>query len=184
VNIFATDDCPVKSALSACDSHAVKMPLEVAQMLSTAIQTHVGKTIDGLYKPAYQKHPCTIWAGETRSNFVWLVEYGLALCETYSDRYGKVHSAQAVIERCIDFLYEIPEGDRSPFVQCINVAEIQALGMNAIESYRLFMAHKYLTKRKMTSTGKTQLLINWNKVACPEWLAESEERMQELISAG
>jgi hypothetical protein len=184
MNIFATDDCPVKSALSACDSHSVKMPLEVAQMLSTAIQTHVGETIDGLYKPAYQRHPCTIWAGETRSNFVWLIEYGLALCKTYSERYGKVHSAQAVIEHCIDFLYSIPDGDRSPFVQCINVAEIQTLGMNAIESYRLFMAYKFLTKRKVTSTGKTQLLINWKKVACPEWLAESEERMQELISAG
>ena len=36
MNIFILNEDPVRSALDQCDKHIVKMPLESAQMLSTA----------------------------------------------------------------------------------------------------------------------------------------------------
>ena len=40
-------------------------------------------------KGAFRNHPCTIWANETVANARWLIRHGLALCEEYSNRYGK-----------------------------------------------------------------------------------------------
>ena len=36
--------------------------------------------------------PCTVWAGAFVHNWRWLIRHGLALCEEYSNRYGKIHS--------------------------------------------------------------------------------------------
>ena len=60
-------------AESLCDQHIVKMPLEEAQMLCTAVWHHAPyyAVEHDLYKPVHQKHPCTLWAMETRSNFVY-----------------------------------------------------------------------------------------------------------------
>ena len=84
MNIFYFDDCPVKSAQAQPDKMLVKMPLETAQMLSTAHRILDGDTYADqvqLYKTAYQNHPCTIWARETSGNYGWLYEHFLALCE-------------------------------------------------------------------------------------------------------
>ena len=69
MNIFFLDKTPDMSAKYLCDKHVPKMLLETCQMLSTAVQKYAGR-IEELYKPAYPKHPSTIWAGETRNNFV------------------------------------------------------------------------------------------------------------------
>ena len=42
MNIFALDECPVKSAEMACDKHCVKMILESAQLLCS-----VHRVLDG-----------------------------------------------------------------------------------------------------------------------------------------
>ena len=44
------------------------MPLEEAQMLCTALWHHAPDYAEetDLYKPVHQKHPCTLWAMETR----------------------------------------------------------------------------------------------------------------------
>ena len=72
------------------------MPLEEAQMLCTALWHHAPDYAEeqDLYKPVHQKHPCTLWAMETRANytfaygFVWVV-----MLKEYTKRYGKVHGA-------------------------------------------------------------------------------------------
>ena len=94
MNIFYFDDCPVKSAQAQPDKMLVKMPLETAQMLSTAHRILDGDTYADqvqLYKTAYQNHPCTIWARETSGNYGWLYEHFLALCEEYKYRYSREH---------------------------------------------------------------------------------------------
>ena len=69
-------DYDVKSiAESLCDQHIVKMPLEEAQMLCTALWHHAPEYAEenDLYKPVHQKHPCTLWAMKNQSNyeFAW-----------------------------------------------------------------------------------------------------------------
>lgn len=89
MNVFVLDTNPVIAAQMQCDKHVVKMVLETAQMLSTIA--------DGPYKPTHANHPCTKWARANRTNYNWLVMHGLALCEEYTYRYGKVHKCQAII---------------------------------------------------------------------------------------
>lgn len=105
MNIFTVETCPVRSAQALCDKHVVKMPVETAQMLSTAVVRHGGTST---YRPTHSRHPCTVWAGDSRQNFRWLVVHGMALCHEYTARYGKVHKSQAVIQACNDQAQLLP----------------------------------------------------------------------------
>tara|TARA_R100001015_G_scaffold11934_1_gene4967 strand:- start:3335 stop:3829 length:495 start_codon:yes stop_codon:yes gene_type:complete len=51
-------------------------------------------------KPAMLNHPSTIWARQSLANFDWLYQHGLALCEEYAYRYGKVHGSHKRILDC------------------------------------------------------------------------------------
>lgn len=99
MNIFILDWDHTICAQWHCDKHVVKMPLETAQMLSTV---HWRYGVDGPYKAVHQKHPCTLWAGQTVENYRWLWQLGMALCHEYTYRYQKVHACQRVlaIMRC------------------------------------------------------------------------------------
>src|SRR6056300_339103 len=126
MNIFALSSNPVEAAQQMIDKHVVKMPTESCQMLHT---NHLYFHYKGIYgvepslkdlkkfhahinsklmKPAMLNHPSTIWARETKANFMWLYEHALALCEEYTFRYGKEHGTQKRILDSITF-------DASPF---------------------------------------------------------------------
>jgi hypothetical protein len=118
MNIFVTDHCPIQSARNLPDKHIVKMPLETCQMLAIIYSDWyygVGK----LYKQdgtpyrtqhgAFRNHPCTQWAAENEYNLAWLIVHGVALCDEYTARYGKVHTcldviaqAEQIYKRCFD----------------------------------------------------------------------------------
>lgn len=117
MNIFVLDTDPRKAASTQLDKHVVKMPLESAQMLCSALIAHGSN--DTPYRKAHPKHPCTLWAAKTRSNFDWLVQHGTALCEEYTSRYGKRHKSQDVIEWCAERASMIPPGDLTPFAQAM-----------------------------------------------------------------
>lgn len=117
MNIFILDKDPKKAAKQQIDKHIVKMPLESAQMLCTALSSH-GQSATP-YKPTHKKHPCTIWASQNKANFNWLVEHGIALCEEYTSRYGKRHKCQDVIEWCSRNSSIIPEGGLTEFAQAM-----------------------------------------------------------------
>jgi hypothetical protein len=95
LNIFVLDQNPKIAATMMCDKHVVKMIVETAQMLCTVARS-LGH--DGQYKSTHSRHPCTLWAGESSDNFSWLVNHGMALCQEYTRRYGKLHKTQTIIE--------------------------------------------------------------------------------------
>ena len=86
MNIFLLDYDHETCAQYHCDKHVVKMPLESTQMLSTVHWRH---NAEGPYLPVHQKHPCTLWAGQTVENYKWLWRLGIALCKEYTFRYEK-----------------------------------------------------------------------------------------------
>ena len=102
MNIFVTSSNPKESAKVLPDKHIVKMPLETCQMLSIVASEKWGHGYGTLPKAngkpyatergAFRNHPCTVWANETVANSRWLLTHGLALCEEYSNRYGKIHT--------------------------------------------------------------------------------------------
>ena len=116
MNIFVLDKNPKQAAEWHVDKHIVKMPLETAQILCTVLNGHGVATP---YKSTHVNHPCTIWAGKSIDNFIWLCELGIELCNEYSYRYSKEHKCKAVIELCLTFANTIPNFEMTEFVQAM-----------------------------------------------------------------
>lgn len=65
MNIFVLDTNPKRAAEYQADTHVVKMVLETAQLLSTAIhykahQFHIEMDTNVFYKPTHVYHPSSI----------------------------------------------------------------------------------------------------------------------------
>jgi hypothetical protein len=152
VNIFVLDKCPKIAAKSLCDKHVVKMVLESAQMLSTALWQH---NVEAPYKPAYINHPCTLWSGKTRSNFDWLLKHSWALLVEYQARYQRVHKSLLAINFAEKNRKCIPAGPLTDFVQAMP-EEYKKL--DPIAAYRSY----YLGEKMSFATWKRNK-PNWIK---------------------
>lgn len=130
MNIFALSYVPSECARWHNDKHIVKMPLETAQMLCTNLNK---LNVQTPYKSCHINHPCTLWAGKSRSNFLWLCHLGLALCDEYTFRYQKDHKCKDVIKHCLLNNLSIPQGEFSPFAQAM---PDEFKNENSITAYR------------------------------------------------
>jgi len=115
VNIFATSPCPVESARFLDDKRVIKMILESAQLLSTAITLTGG---EGPYRITHQNHPCSVWARSTRSNYLWLFDHFVALCDEYEARYNRLHKCEELSQVFYESADKILDGDMTPFMNC------------------------------------------------------------------
>ena len=153
MNIFFLDWDVEKNAQYHCDKHVVKMILETAQLLCGV--HHMTDAVYVPYKLSHKNHPCSIWARESLTNYLYLGELGLELSREYTHRYGKKHKSQEIIEWCL-----------------INKPEIQDIGFttppkampdeykteDVIESYRKY----YL--------GVKKTFLTWKERQIPEWV--------------
>ena len=122
MNIFVLDENPVKSAQAMDCVRVPKMVTESAQMMASALRRW-GATDEQMpltksgspYKGGYHHHPCTIFAGDTRTNFLWLATHALALCREYEQRFLKEHACKQPIIHMIEWVDYIPEGELTPF---------------------------------------------------------------------
>jgi hypothetical protein len=130
MNIFVLDYDPVNAAKMQCDKHVVKMPLESAQLLCSVYSK--GKAP---YKRTHYNHPCSIWTRKSKNNFLWLVEHGIALCDEYTFRYGKIHKSKQVINWCKKNInvIEFESIKKTKFALCFD--EKYHVGI-AVKSYR------------------------------------------------
>ena len=126
MNIFVLDDNPIKAAAAMDCVRVPKMVTESAQMMASALRRH-GATDEQMpltkagrpYKGGYKNHPCTIFAGDTRTNFKWLAHHAEALLDEYYHRFGKVHACHNPIYQMSSMSKMIPEGDLTPFAQAM-----------------------------------------------------------------
>jgi len=126
MNIFILDTDPTTAAQMHCDKHVPKMCVEAAQMMASALRRH-GATDEDMpltkagkpYKGGYKHHPCTVWAGDSRDNFMWLSHHALALCGEYIGRFNKVHACHGPIKLMSTMFHIIPEGGLTPFAQAM-----------------------------------------------------------------
>ena len=137
MNIFFLDYDVKKCAQYHVDKHVVKMILETAQLLCgvhhvTAHDT-AHDTAHVPYKLSHKNHPCSIWSRESLSNYLYLCELGLELCEEYTYRYGKRHKSQDVIEWCLINKPNIPDvGFTEPAKAMPDEYKVKSV----VESYR------------------------------------------------
>jgi hypothetical protein len=152
MNIFVLSEDVKETAQWHLDKHCVKMPLETAQMLCTVLQQN--SVLNVPYKPVHRKHPCTLWVAESQNNFLWLCKLGIALCDEYTYRYGKIHKCREVIEFCSNHFNVLPDIPITKFVQAMPDEYKRS---NPIEGYR-----EYYRK------GKNHIAV-WTKREVPYW---------------
>jgi hypothetical protein len=112
-------------------------------MLCTALNLHGGSTP---YKSTHANHPSNLWARETRKNWLWLHEHGMALCKEYTKRYSKIHKCQQILMDILAQAHLIPDGDVTEFANC---AANKELGINYKEikpvtkAYKMYLADRW-----------------------------------------
>lgn len=101
MNIFFLHFNPKKCAKYHVDRHVVKMILEYAQLLCTAIWLTCSeaklKNNSPAYKKTHENHPSAKWVRKSKSNWLWLHKLSLKLCKEYTHRYGKTHKTESVL---------------------------------------------------------------------------------------
>lgn len=158
MNIFVTDPDPARCAYALDDRRLVKMVLETAQLLSTAIFC-CGSSHPVLYKPTHVNHPCSVWARTSRDNFMWLHDHGVHLSLAYTFRFGKVHKSTAIIQMAEEYVSSLPPGDLTPFKNCTDFKDID----NVYEAYRYALRTKW---RVDADSGRPP---KWTNSTPPEW---------------
>ena len=127
MNLFYLDQDLDKCAEYHVDKHIVKMQLEAAQLITTALWVdhalgYIPRALDkeerrviddekatlkvldardraiSPYLPSFYHHPCSIWVRTSLDNFEWTYAYVGALNSEYGYRYGgKNHKSAQVI---------------------------------------------------------------------------------------
>lgn len=177
MNIFVLDTDAVEAAKLHCDKHVVKMIVESAQMLSTAIRIIDGspetrisargrslkhwRLLDSreslLYLPTHVNHPCSVWTRESAANYWWHLDLFEALCDEYFFRYGKIHKTDHILRKVLR------KGPKTKFMQtdlqsfpiCMQDAHKKS---DAVESYRT-----YYREEKSS-------FARWTNRPIPEWM--------------
>lgn len=147
MNIFASFACPVLSARYLDDKRVVKMVLESAQLLSTAITTRGGK---GPYRSTHVNHPCSIWARSSVANYKWLLEHFVALTVEYHCRYGKVHKCVHLYPELLDGIRYIPDGLPTPLPNCTTLKHLS----DTHYAYRKYLQHKWANDKRLPTRYK------------------------------
>jgi hypothetical protein len=173
MNIFFLDNNLKLCAEYHVDRHAVKMIVELAQMLSSAHRFLDGKLeivkINNRSKKIYKlnnndsliyhishvNHPCTVWVRESIHNYMETFELFKYLCEEYTYRYGKIHMTDTKLSKILSVApNNIPNVSSTPKAQAM--PDIYKCD-DAITAYRNYYIHE-----------KSHLAV-WSKRTIPEW---------------
>lgn len=156
MNIFWLDEDLDRCAQYHCDKHVVKMILESAQILCTVL--HDNGIVDVPYKATHNKHPCTLWAGYSTSNYKKLFLLATKLCKEYTYRYGKVHKTELVLKELLKITNmntELPLDDhiesRAPLAM---PDEIKDMSCDVVSNYRGYYQYKYDSGMDMRWTNR------------------------------
>lgn len=138
------------------------MVLETAQLLCSAHYMTDQPTDQVPYKLAHKNHPCSIWTRTSLSNYLYLCELGIALCEEYTNRYSKRHKSQDIIEWCIDNKPNIKDiGFTEPPKAMPDEFKVN----DVVESYRNYYR------------GAKMKFAVWKNGYKPEWLIDILEKV-------
>ena len=103
MQIFLSDEQPEKCARNLDDVRLRKMPIEAAQIASTALwinncdlaETMYSKGL--IYLPTHENHPLVKWCAESVHNYKEVIRHGVCLCYEYKYRFFKIHSTEGIL---------------------------------------------------------------------------------------
>lgn len=153
MNIFVSDTDPTLAAQALDDKRVVKMVLETAQIISAV--AHRYGIDDAWYKLTHVNHPCTLWAGDSDLNLIWLLEHGKALSAEYTKRFSKTHASSAVIQLGYKLVPVVPVKPSSPFANCTPYKD-----MPIVQAYRTYLDDKWKADKRQPQ---------WTVTGPPQW---------------
>ena len=156
MNIFLLDEDLSRNAMCMVDKHVVKMPVESAQMLCTALHC-CGQ--DAPYKATHINHPDNIWCRTSYENWMYLKELALNICSEYTYRYGKIHKAETVI-RSLPYP-NLPKSGLTKLPCCMDEQFIE--GDDVVANYRRYY-----------NIGKRHI-HSWKNREIPNWIIAEEK---------
>lgn len=181
MNLFVLSLDADENAEMHCDQHVVKMILEGAQLLSTAVVVHqalcenVGRSLtrdeikrihmywdsmDALkpYKPTHVNHPLTIWTRTSKKNFMFVKSYVHALHNEYQRRYAKMHKS-AMVADSLEPPSTMPEGNL-PVQPVLCMPEEYKTEGDPVRSYRTFYKEEKMKFAKYAYTPMPSWLVS------------------------
>ena len=171
MNIFFLRKDPRQAAIDQCDKHAVKMPLESAQMLCTAYRRWCDplpeKLETQLYKKAYINHPMTVWVGDSTQHNEWLYITIEALLVDYKKRYDREHASSRLVPFLDEFPEDMPNAGWTDPPQCM---PDEFKSSDFIEAYRQY----YVSK------AETAFEMRWTERDVPEWFKSDNLEFLDL----
>jgi len=153
----------IQSARDLDNLRVVKMILESCQILSTVLNE---QNIQAPYRSFNPKHPSCIWAAESSENFENLVLHCSAMLEEYTERFGKIHKCQAVLETILEIYdpMKFPQRKATP----LRLAMPEYFkSENPVKSYRDY----YSQKNNM----------RYPKEKIPSWLKERRKKTMIVL---
>ena len=109
MNIFYTHHDQNQAARYLDSKRVIKMTLETAQLLSTAMHL-TPDCPPGPYKLTHPNHPCSIWVRANVVTYSWTLGLLLAYGAEYSRRYGgKVHKSLEHIPTFVSAMPYLPK---------------------------------------------------------------------------
>lgn len=129
------------SANSQDNYRVVKMILESAQMLCTALNELSGEQI-ATYRSTHKNHPSNKWVRASSANWLTLHEHCWALCREYRRRFkNKTHKCEAVLDDCMSKFDEslFPDNKITQLPLCM---PDEFKSDDVVDSYRRYYASK------------------------------------------
>ncbi len=180
MNLFATSEDPVQSAIYLDDARVVKQVTETSQLLSTATRLLLGDRMPvylerSLYVSSHEAHPIARWVRSSYEAFTWTLEHGLALHAEYCRRFPNrtaIHSGVKPMHQVLGISRSEIGPDlfrpTEPFKLC-NAAANRSLGLDftgveaTTSAYRMYLAARWQLARK------NQKDIRWTATEVPGW---------------
>ena len=175
MNIFYLHEDPIQNAKWHIDKHIVKMPIEYAQLMSTAHrlldgEMYLGKTAIGrnikrwklhderediLYKASHINHPSAIWVRESIENYFQMYKLYMAVLAEFTNRYGKIHGSSKPSIALIRPPSNIPMVKGTQLPQCM--PEMCKVKDNPILAYRNY----YIVEKNSFASWKNREIPEW-----------------------
>ncbi len=168
VNFFYLDKDPVKCAKYYCNKHILKIPIEIAQILSK-IHHELETGID--YCKVYKSSLVVkntlgpyCWIKQSYDNYMWTCKLGLALINEYKLRYDKdTHKSEPILLYLADNPPKLPKIGITRFI-----------GTNKYDMFQYISKDPIICGRYNYAEMKCKN-DKWNIHGPPKWYLETEK---------
>jgi len=172
VNLFYLDRDTDRCARYYCDRHIVKIPIEIAQILSKI--HHILKTdinYEKIYKNSSVVKPTLgpyRWTLESLDNYTWTCKLGISLINEYKFRYGKEeHKTEKILIHLLENPPTIPQKGPTRFILTNKVDMFQYISEDPVVCARYNYAELKCNNDK------------WSKRKPPEWYIDLKKKIKK-----